>query len=160
MVIYGSWHPFPLISLSTRVSLQRSAVTLQLVFFDGEEAFEEWTDTDSLYGSRHLAELMSRTPHPAGSTKTSLLQAVVRSCVCWNQSKHQNRTKFLFTLVYTHSWMHNISLYSHLILLCPVLAAFCSKYVHISMSLHEKSSTRISVVFFVCLYVPSPYFLW
>lgn len=55
---------------------QRSAVTLQLVFFDGEEAFEEWTDTDSLYGSRHLAELMSRTPHPAGSTKSSLLQAV------------------------------------------------------------------------------------
>jgi glutaminyl-peptide cyclotransferase len=27
-----------------------------LVFFDGEEAFHEWTDTDSLYGSRHLAE--------------------------------------------------------------------------------------------------------
>ena len=27
-----------------------------LVWLDGEEAFEEWTDTDSLYGSRHLAE--------------------------------------------------------------------------------------------------------
>jgi len=27
-----------------------------LVFFDGEEAFGEWTDTDSVYGSRHLAE--------------------------------------------------------------------------------------------------------
>jgi glutaminyl-peptide cyclotransferase len=27
-----------------------------LVFFDGEEAFHEWTGTDSLYGSRHLAE--------------------------------------------------------------------------------------------------------
>ena len=27
-----------------------------LVFFDGEEAFHEWTDADSLYGSRHLAE--------------------------------------------------------------------------------------------------------
>lgn len=55
-------------------------MTLQLVFFDGEEAFEEWTDTDSLYGSRHLAELMARTPHPSGATKTSLLQAVVRLC--------------------------------------------------------------------------------
>jgi Zn-dependent M28 family amino/carboxypeptidase len=30
-----------------------------LVFFDGEEAFHEWTDTDSLYGSRHLAEKWS-----------------------------------------------------------------------------------------------------
>jgi Zn-dependent M28 family amino/carboxypeptidase len=27
-----------------------------LVFFDGEEAFGEWSDTDSVYGSRHLAE--------------------------------------------------------------------------------------------------------
>jgi len=32
--------------------------TLQLIFFDGEEAFGEWSDDDSLYGSRHLAELM------------------------------------------------------------------------------------------------------
>ncbi|MBA3973553.1 MAG: peptidase M28 [Candidatus Solibacter sp.] len=28
---------------------------IYLVFFDGEEAFGEWSDTDSLYGSRHLA---------------------------------------------------------------------------------------------------------
>ncbi|XP_062861201.1 glutaminyl-peptide cyclotransferase-like a [Trichomycterus rosablanca] len=55
---------------------QRPAVTLQLVFFDGEEAFEEWTDTDSLYGSRHLAELMSKTPHPPGSTHTTQLHSV------------------------------------------------------------------------------------
>ncbi|HTB10065.1 MAG TPA: M28 family metallopeptidase [Bryobacteraceae bacterium] len=27
-----------------------------LVFFDGEEAIHEWTDKDSLYGSRHLVE--------------------------------------------------------------------------------------------------------
>jgi glutaminyl-peptide cyclotransferase len=29
---------------------------IYLVWFDGEEAFGKWTDTDSLYGSRHLAE--------------------------------------------------------------------------------------------------------
>lgn len=29
---------------------------LYLVFFDGEEAIRDWSDTDSLYGSRHLAE--------------------------------------------------------------------------------------------------------
>jgi len=28
---------------------------IRLVFFDGEEAFETWTEQDSLYGSRHLA---------------------------------------------------------------------------------------------------------
>ncbi|KAM9952357.1 hypothetical protein ACTFIT_003051 [Dictyostelium discoideum] len=29
-----------------------------IIFFDGEEAFKEWSDTDSLYGSRHLANLL------------------------------------------------------------------------------------------------------
>jgi glutaminyl-peptide cyclotransferase len=27
-------------------------VTFQLIFFDGEEAFVQWTDTDSIYGAR------------------------------------------------------------------------------------------------------------
>ena len=31
-------------------------LTLQFIFFDGEEAFVKWSDTDSLYGSRALAE--------------------------------------------------------------------------------------------------------
>lgn len=28
--------------------------TLQIVFFDGEEAFMDWTATDSVYGARYL----------------------------------------------------------------------------------------------------------
>ncbi|KAG9287016.1 hypothetical protein G9A89_022980 [Geosiphon pyriformis] len=35
--------------------------TLQIIFFDGEEAFQEWTATDSLYGSRHLATKWEQT---------------------------------------------------------------------------------------------------
>uniref|UniRef100_A0AAF5CV71 Glutaminyl-peptide cyclotransferase n=2 Tax=Strongyloides stercoralis TaxID=6248 RepID=A0AAF5CV71_STRER len=31
-------------------------LTLQLIFFDGEEAFVDWTNTDSIYGARHLAK--------------------------------------------------------------------------------------------------------
>ena len=42
---------------------QKSEVTLQFLFFDGEEAFKRWTSTDSLYGSRHLAAKWSRTPY-------------------------------------------------------------------------------------------------
>lgn len=38
-------------------------VSPQLIFLDGEEAFVEWTSTDSIYGSRKLAETMSVTPH-------------------------------------------------------------------------------------------------
>ena len=33
-------------------------VSLQLIFFDGEEAFRHWTATDSIYGARHLAARM------------------------------------------------------------------------------------------------------
>lgn len=55
---------------------QKLPVTLQLVFFDGEESFEEWTATDSLYGSRHLAERMANSPHPASPSHATELQAV------------------------------------------------------------------------------------
>ncbi|KAL6056289.1 glutaminyl-peptide cyclotransferase, variant 2 [Balamuthia mandrillaris] len=43
-------------TLSPSLDFNAKAASLQLIFFDGEEAFKEWTDTDSLYGSRHLAE--------------------------------------------------------------------------------------------------------
>ncbi|KAF9972918.1 hypothetical protein BGZ73_003890 [Actinomortierella ambigua] len=35
--------------------------TLQLIFFDGEEAFVEWNGNDNTYGSRHLANLWANT---------------------------------------------------------------------------------------------------
>lgn len=31
---------------------EAGSTTVQLIFFDGEEAFKDWTDTDSIYGSR------------------------------------------------------------------------------------------------------------
>jgi Zn-dependent M28 family amino/carboxypeptidase len=34
--------------------------SVYLIFFDGEEAFGEWSPVDSLYGSRHLAERWAR----------------------------------------------------------------------------------------------------
>lgn len=46
--------------------------TLQLVFFDGEEAFKDWTDTDSVYGARHLASKWSTT-YIAPNSKRRLL---------------------------------------------------------------------------------------
>lgn len=35
--------------------------TLQLIFFDGEEAFVEWDENDSIYGARHLASKWQST---------------------------------------------------------------------------------------------------
>lgn len=35
---------------------KRTGYSVWLVWLDGEEAFQHWTDTDSTYGSRHLAD--------------------------------------------------------------------------------------------------------
>ena len=49
-------------TLTDKLKNQRNAqVTLELIFFDGEEAFKQWTSTDSIYGARHLADKMSET---------------------------------------------------------------------------------------------------
>uniref|UniRef100_A0AC34QRL1 Glutaminyl-peptide cyclotransferase n=1 Tax=Panagrolaimus sp. JU765 TaxID=591449 RepID=A0AC34QRL1_9BILA len=42
-------------------------ITLQLVFLDGEEAFVEWSATDSVYGARHLSELWTNKWYPSTS---------------------------------------------------------------------------------------------
>jgi glutaminyl-peptide cyclotransferase len=45
-----------LLELARVLSRHSHVLTYWLVFFDGEEAFERWSQTDSLYGSRRLAE--------------------------------------------------------------------------------------------------------
>jgi Zn-dependent M28 family amino/carboxypeptidase len=45
-----------LLELARSFSGRQRRDDIYLVFFDGEEAFRHWTETDSLYGSRHLAE--------------------------------------------------------------------------------------------------------
>lgn len=49
---------------------------LQIIFLDGEEAFASWTDTDSIYGARALAESWEQTPHPPLSTYRTALSAI------------------------------------------------------------------------------------
>ncbi|XP_071595248.1 glutaminyl-peptide cyclotransferase [Heliangelus exortis] len=57
-------------------SASGSDLSLKLIFFDGEEAFVQWSPSDSLYGSQHLAKKMVSTPHPPGSTTTNQLQGI------------------------------------------------------------------------------------
>ncbi|MBV8845351.1 MAG: M28 family peptidase [Bryobacterales bacterium] len=45
-----------LIELAHVLAGEKRTDDVYVVFFDGEEAFGEWTGTDSVYGSRHLAE--------------------------------------------------------------------------------------------------------
>lgn len=43
----------------------KDSLGLKFIFFDGEEAFVQWSSTDSLYGSRHLAAKWSKQQAPA-----------------------------------------------------------------------------------------------
>ena len=55
-----SYHPFPTHYPPPPPScIQLKNYSLQLIFFDGEEAFRTWTATDSIYGARHLAKEMA-----------------------------------------------------------------------------------------------------
>lgn len=45
----------------------RSDLTLQFIFFDGEEAFHRWTKEDSLYGARNLAAKLQDISYPANN---------------------------------------------------------------------------------------------
>ncbi|KAI3640261.1 hypothetical protein MIR68_001139 [Amoeboaphelidium protococcarum] len=55
----GTWLTELTRHLDHRRWLYRQEQTVQIVFFDGEEAFYEWTRQDSVYGSRALAHLWS-----------------------------------------------------------------------------------------------------
>ena len=70
--------------------------SLQLIFFDGEEAFVEWSDTDSLYGARHLAELMDKTSVKHAHGTNSLLQMMVNRFVSTDQIDYGD---FLITVI-------------------------------------------------------------
>jgi len=49
-----------LLEMARVLSKRNNRFTYWVVFFDGEEALKEWSSSDSLYGSRHLAERLSR----------------------------------------------------------------------------------------------------
>lgn len=49
---------------------------LQIILLDGEEAFETWSDTDSIYGAKSLAAEMESTYHPALSTYHNALSTI------------------------------------------------------------------------------------
>ena len=49
---------------------------LQILFLDGEEAFDTWSDTDSIYGARSLAAEMEMSYYPALSTYHNALSTI------------------------------------------------------------------------------------
>lgn len=64
--------------------LAGSNLGLMLIFFDGEEAFYNWTDDDSLYGSRHLAQKWETTKYK----NEREIDRMVR-CLTFNDAKQR-----------------------------------------------------------------------
>ncbi|MEW5982222.1 MAG: M28 family peptidase [Acidobacteriota bacterium] len=50
-----------LIELARVLKARKNPLTIELVFFDGEEAFIDWVGTDHTYGSRHYVKEATRT---------------------------------------------------------------------------------------------------
>ncbi|KAL7787851.1 peptidase family M28 domain-containing protein [Trichoderma ceciliae] len=53
-----------------------SSIGVQIILLDGEEAFVRWTQTDSLYGARSLAETWESEFHPSMSTFRTPLHSI------------------------------------------------------------------------------------
>jgi hypothetical protein len=62
---------------------------LKFIFFDGEEAFEEWGPTDSIYGARHLAAKWEQNAYPKDNRDgTNQLHRMVSGILHESKSCH------------------------------------------------------------------------
>jgi Zn-dependent M28 family amino/carboxypeptidase len=65
-----------LLELARVLSQRRNAFAVWFVFFDGEEAQREWSETDSLYGSRYFVEKL-RTDGQTQAVKALVLMDMI-----------------------------------------------------------------------------------
>lgn len=63
--------------------LQRD-LSLMLLFFDGEEAFQNWGPNDSIYGAKHLATKWDREKR--AHTSISELEKIVSHFIILSES--------------------------------------------------------------------------
>lgn len=77
---------------------KRDGYSVWLLFSDGEEAVKEWTDTDSVYGTRHMADVWQKDG-TLPKIKAFILQDMIGDADL-NVDRDQNSTPWLEDLVY------------------------------------------------------------
>jgi Zn-dependent M28 family amino/carboxypeptidase len=77
---------------------RRNGYSVWLVWLDGEEAVHQWSETDSLYGSRHLAEKWQKDG-TISQIKAFLLADMIGDADL-NIDRDQNSTPWLEDIVY------------------------------------------------------------
>lgn len=94
----GSSTGLPLALADALRGKKRDGYSVWIVWLDGEEAVKQWSDTDSLYGSRHLAEKWAKDG-TLKKIKAFLLLDMVGDADL-NIERDHNSTPWLEDLVY------------------------------------------------------------
>ena len=77
---------------------KRDGYSVWLLFTDGEEAVKEWTDTDSVYGTRHISDVWQKDG-TLPKIKAFILQDMIGDADL-NIDRDQNSTPWLEDLIY------------------------------------------------------------
>ncbi|MHB8656138.1 MAG: M28 family peptidase [Terriglobia bacterium] len=88
-----------LLEMARVLAHRKNKLTYWLVFFDGEEALKQWSRSDSLYGSRHMAESLA-----AQGTLKRVKALILVDMVAdrhLNFFRESNSTPWLSDLVFT-----------------------------------------------------------
>ena len=86
------------LELGRILKTRQNEFTIELVFFDGEEAVVEWREGDNTYGSRHYVEA-ARKAQTLGSLKALILLDMIGDRNL-NIRRDSNSTKWLTDLVW------------------------------------------------------------
>jgi Zn-dependent M28 family amino/carboxypeptidase len=87
-----------LLEMARVLAHRKNELTYWLVFFDGEEAFREFTATDGLYGSRHLVEKLAASGELAHIEAMILVDMIGDSSL--NIDRDYNSTRWLIDQVF------------------------------------------------------------
>lgn len=87
-----------LLEMAGNLKRRQNPLTVWCVFFDGEEAVREWTDTDSLYGSRYFVQSM-KSSNQLSKIKAMLLVDMIGDRDL-NLLKESNSTPWLVDILW------------------------------------------------------------
>ncbi len=88
-----------LLELARELRPTKHKLTYWLVFFDGEEALQGWSATDSLYGSRHLAAKLTQEGNLSRIQAMILVDMIADAHLDINRD--ENSTAWLTDLVFS-----------------------------------------------------------
>ena len=95
------------------------------MFFDGEEAFEAWTSTDSLYGSRHLAAEMNKQDGLLSVNGKTGIEAIVRN-YCGLSSGLSNMHVYIYLII-----MYVCTCMYINVIICTMYVCTCTMFMYI-----------------------------